>query len=251
MADFGLNISAPGPRYFKANHEGTKIDPHTIVVDLEGAVNIDELGDDITEDANTTLRVTNIVVDEYGNTHRILGDNIFKGVILTIPVEHHEIHCGDSYEATFVGELGNGDSIDILIVVPDEGLTETEPGLQQAVKQYHLKGAVSVEAEGTVEFFEGVTVSANGTAIPIFNRNRNAATYVDFLAIYQGATTTVTGTRIEVQKVGSGKSAGGEAGRSDEWILKDNTSYVLRITNNTTSANYYSLKLDYYVHPGI
>ena len=214
-------------------------------------VHVDTLSDKVSEDSNGSLKVSSQVVDEYGNVQRILGDNIFKGTITTIPVEHHEIHCGDSYEATYVGELANGASIDILIVVPNEGLTETEPGLQQEKKQYHFKGSVNVESEATIEFFEGVTVSANGDEIPVFNRNRNAAAYVDFLAIYQGATTTNTGTRIEVQKIGAGKFSGGEAGRQDEWILKDNTSYILRIKNDTTSANYYAIKFDYYVHPGI
>lgn len=43
MSNFGLNIAAPGPRYFKAEGEGTKDDPNVIGVtsyDYSGGLEI-------------------------------------------------------------------------------------------------------------------------------------------------------------------------------------------------------------------
>jgi len=213
-------------------------------------VSLEELESGISDDTNTSLKVSPQIVDEFGNVQRQLGDNIFKGAVLTIPIEHHEIHCGDSYECSYITNLGNGGVLDVLIVVPNEGLSEAHPGDAQDTKQYHFKGTVATESEATVEFFEAVEVSANGTALNVFCRNRNF-TIGDTLDIYHTPTVTSTGTRLVVAKTGSGRGIGGTLGRSDEFILKDNTLYLLRITNNTTTSEWVSINLDYYVHPGV
>jgi len=211
---------------------------------------IEEFESDVSTNSNSQLNTSPYPVDEFGNYAHILGDNIFKGSLITIPIEHHEIHCGDSYETSHIADLGNGDVLDVLIIVPNEGLSETHPGDAQDTKQYHFKGTVSTELETTIEFFEGVSVSANGNALNVFCRNRNF-TVGDTIDIYESPTVTSTGTRLVVAKLGSAKSYGGTLGRQDEFILKDNTSYILRITNNVTTSNWVSVNLDYYVHPGV
>lgn len=211
---------------------------------------IEEFENEVSTNENKQLNTSPYPVDEFGNYAHILGDNIFKGALITIPVEHHEIHCGDSYEMSHIDDLANGGVLDILIVVPNEGLSETHPGDSQDTKQYHFKGNVSTEAEATVEFFEDVTVSANGNALDVFCRNRNFD-LTDTLDMYEGPTVTSTGTRLVVAKTGSVRSSGGNVGRSDEFILKDNTLYLLRITNNVTTTEWVSVNLDYYVHPGV
>jgi len=211
---------------------------------------IEELESQVSSNNNTQLNTSPHTVDEFGNYTHILGDNIFKGALITIPPEHHEIHCGDSYEMSYIADLSNGGVLNILIIVPNEGLSETNPGDSQGVKQYHLKGTVTTEAEATIEFFEGTTVSANGTAIDVFCRNRNYSSG-DEIDIYHTPTVTSTGTRLIIAKSGSGRSVGGLVGRSDEFILKDNTIYLLRITNDVTTNEWVNVNLDYYVHPGV
>lgn len=191
------------------------------------------------------------MLDEFGNYTHVLGDNIFKGSPVMIPVEHHEIHCGDSYEAHYTGDLGNGATDVFAIIVPNEGLTETEPGAEQSVKQYHLKYVIDTELESSIEIYEGATLTANGTAISIFNRNRNATTFNDFLGFYLTPTVTDNGTLIYEKRLGSDRKIGGTAGRASEYVLKDNTTYLVRITNQTSNENYYNIEIDYYVHPGI
>jgi len=223
---FGIPTSIGPPTYISTEGEGTLDDPHQ-------------------------LKVVQIVEDEYGNVSRVMGDNIFKGALVTVDVAHHEIHCGDSYECSHVADLGNGGVLDVLVVVPNEGVTGGEPGLQQDVKQYHMKARVVGEFEASVNFYEGVTVSDNGTGINVYNRNRNASDYQDFLGVYHTPTVTDTGTLLETNRIGSARTYGGAATRQDEWILRDNTIYLFRITNNVTTDNYIDIHIDYYVHPGI
>lgn len=59
------------------------------------------------------------------------------------------------------------------------------------------------------------------------------------------------GTRLYVKKLGSNKAIGGTANRADEFILKDNIKYLLRITNDTVSNNWVNVNIDYYVHPSV
>lgn len=209
---------------------------------------LEELESGISDDTNSALKVSPYIIDEFGNVARVLGDNIFQGAMIAIPPEHHEIHCGDSYETSFVQDLTNGQVYYVLIVVPNEAGTYPD----QNQKLYHLRGTVFSEAEATVEFYEAPTVgeSGEGTALSVVNRNRNS-TNIDFLDIYKGSTITSDGTWLETNKLGSGIKVGGEANRTDEWVLKNNTSYILKITNDTTTANYVNVKLNYYVHPGI
>ena len=213
-------------------------------------VSLEEFESDVSTNANTQLNVSPYILDEFGNYAHILGDNIFKGSIIAIEPEHHEIHCGDSYEATDNVTLGNGATRDYLIIVPNEGLSETYPGDAQGTKQYHLVGVIESESELQVEFYEASTATA-GTTITSFNRNRNVS-FTDFLAISYGPSITTIGTSIwGPWRVGSGRSTAGSARRTREFILKDNTQYILRITNQTTSNNNVNVEFDYYVHPGV
>jgi len=213
-------------------------------------VSLEEVESGISDDSNSKLKVSSYTIDEFGEVGRVLGDSIFRGVALTIPVEHHEIHCGDSYEATYTAELGNAASAVFAIIVPNENLTETFPGDDQTAKQYHAKIMIDSESELLITMFEAATLSANGTAITIFNRNRNYQ-LTDFLGLYRAPTITANGTQVYQRRIGSGRSFGGAYGRENEWILKDNTIYLVKLVNQVTTANWYNFEIDYYVHPGV
>lgn len=215
-------------------------------------VSLEEFESGVSEDSNTSLRTAPLITDEYANVNRILGDNCFKGSIIAIPPEHHEIHCGDSYTAHHVADLGNGASIDYLITVPDWGdpVSGDDPFGNQGIKVAHFLGELSGESEADVFFYESPTITANGTALSVLNRNRNSSN-VDLLAIYQGATVSATGTELEHTRFGSGRGVGGGVNRTDEWVLKNNTSYLVRVTNLVTTSNYHSIRFQYYVHGGV
>lgn len=214
-------------------------------------VSLEELESGISENSNTQLKTSPNTVDEYGIFNHVLGDNIFRGAPISIPTEHHEIHCGDSYTAHNVADLGNGATLDYIIIVPNWGAVDgSNPGANQAIKLAHWLLQISGESETDVLFYESPTVTANGTALAVRNRNRNSNN-TDFLEIYQGATVSAVGTELEHERFGSGKLVGGLLNRADEWVLKNNTTYLVRVINLTTSLNYHALKFQYYVHPGV
>jgi hypothetical protein len=215
-------------------------------------ISLEEFESGISENSNSQLKTSPYIIDEYGIFAHILGDNIFRGAIITIPTEHHEIHCGDSYECGDTDELGNGASEFYAIIVPDEGTIDgTNTGANQGVKQYHSKAIIETQSEALVNFYEGATLSANGTQLTVINRNRNS-TLTDFLAVYKAPTITNSGTLLPMSKrLGSDRRVGGRAGRENEIIMKNNTIYLVEIINEVTTANNYNFEIDYYVHPGI
>ena len=195
-------------------------------------------------DPNATLIVKPYLIDEFGNTAQMLGDNYYQGSPIVIDVEHHEIHCGDSYRAIRKVDLGNGASDNILITVPNE------TGTELTQKKYHLTIQLDTELEADYSFYEAPTTTANGTAMTFYNRNRNSA-FTTGLTIHHTPTVTADGTLLDGDHWGSGRNAGGAQRGELEWVLKNNTKYLLRITNSTSNNNYISWKIDHYIHPGV
>lgn len=189
------------------------------------------------------MQAQTVIIDEFGNQAQSLGDNVFQGAPIMLDVAHHEIHCGDMYVTTRAVDLGNGASDTIHIVVPNEtGTTLTQ-------KKYHLTFSWDVELEAEINIYEEPTTSNDGTPLTKINRERNS-TYTSSLGIYHTPTSSVDGTLIYTKHLGSGRNSGGQD-RSEEFVLKNNTKYLLRITNSTALANYISWELNHYIHPGI
>ena len=227
-------------------------------------VSLEELENNISVNSNTQLKITpydssgtelgsvsnpttvkSYLTDEYGNTAQMLSDNIFLGAPIVISSEHHEIHCGDSYEATSNFTLGNGATRDFLIIVPNEA------GTGQSQKLYHMLGKIEAESEISVTLYEGADRIA-GTSVSSFNRNRNSSN-TDTLDISHTPTDgTTDGTAIwGPWRVGTGRASAGLLTRNNEFVLKNNTKYILKITNQITSDNNVNVEFDYYVHPGV
>lgn len=192
---------------------------------------------------NNPLPTYTSVIDENGVKSKILGDTIFQGAPIVITPEHHEIHCGDSYTAHRIVDLANGASDNVLITVPNE------TGTGQSQKLYHLNVRGSNEGEVIWYMYEAPTTTDNCTAIANYNRNRNSSNTTG-LTTYHTPTITDDGTLILVAHSGSGKGVGGDR-KSEEIVLKNNTKYLLRCTNQTALANYITWQLDHYIHPGI
>lgn len=102
--------------------------------------------------------------------------------------------------------------------------------------------AVSFNGAGvTAVVYESPTVSTNGTALFVGNLSR-IAPQATTIAAYQGPTITSVGTQISAPNASIGSTAQGQSvvgtfsTGGAERILKSNTSYLLRITNNDTSS---------------
>jgi hypothetical protein len=188
------------------------------------------------------LPIKSMITDEFGGLSPALGDEYFKGAQIVIDPAHHEIHCGDSISTTYVEDLGNGVTRDILIKIPTPEITE---------KRYHFTFDVVSEGEADVSLYENTTVSADGTGINSKNRNRHDPVVAENeVPMFHTPTVTGEGTLLERMHWGSGRGVGGEQRGGQEWILKYGQNYMLRITNATTTNNYISVIINYYVHPG-
>jgi hypothetical protein len=155
-------------------------------------------------------------------------------VIPTIDFAHHEIHEGDSFFVLDYIDLTNGQVYDIQIATPD------------SADLAHMTFTFQSEAEATIIFYEAITATG-GTPITAYNHYRDSATVAGVVLAHTPSVSN-TGTRLVGWIQGSGKTSGGGATSRNEFILKRNKKYLLRITNSTTSNNWFQYALDWYEH---
>lgn len=163
----------------------------------------------------------------------------------TITYAHHEIHSGSSY-CTAVGDsnLGSAGTIMIYFTTPN------------STDRLHFVPAAQGSLSTTFDLIEGATVTAGtGSILPIYNRNRVIGTSGTVLdntnpPVEGRATKDPTGldagTIIYTDTFG-GKKVGGGNRDLNEWVLKQDTTYIARITSNINS-NVVSMALNWYEH---
>ena len=163
-----------------------------------------------------------------------LADASFSAAVVIDPA-HHEIHEGDHYTCADFTDLGNGATYNVLLVTPD------------TASRVHMTFQFATESEATVTLFEDTTTSNDGTPITCYNNRRDS---VNTAALVLTHTPTITGdgTQLARGKSGSGKQVGGEIRGENEWILDQDSKYMLRITNDTALANWVSWLLSWYEH---
>lgn len=170
--------------------------------------------------------------DGLGNT---IGVDKATRSIQTIDYAHHEIHEGDHYFVKGWMDLTNAQVFDFLATTPD------------TLKWAHMLVEFSAEAESHITIYEGTTTSADGTAVTAVNRDRNSSNTAG-LVVTHTPTITGVGTQIASYKMGSSQKTGGTVRANAELILKQNTKYLIRITNDTALNNWFDYLADWYEH---
>lgn len=189
------------------------------------------------------LNVAPYLTDEAGVQSQMLCDTYYGGAPVTIDIGHHEIHCGDMITLYDNVDLGNAAVRDILIIVPNPAIT---------TKRYHFDITIDSESETDYKLYEGTTVSNAGTALTAYNRNRQDPTVAENEVLYYHTpTVTAVGALIDGNHWGAGRGVGGVVRSQNEWVFKNNVSYLVRITNATATNNQISTHISYYVHPGV
>lgn len=91
---------------------------------------------------------------------------------------------------------------------------------------------LNIAFDVTLEIFEGVTVTSNGTPITLFNSDRNSDDTIDML-MFHGATVTNEGVGIprKIRLKGDTKQVFLNT-LTIPYIMKKNTIYGFKITNN-------------------
>ena len=156
-----------------------------------------------------------------GKIHKL--DELFiqdavSGKLVTIAYEHLRIHEGNTFTVLEVTDLGQAGVRNLYIVTPDTN------------KWAHLVWEIEHEKETSIQFYMDSTYSNIGTEITPFNRNGNSPN-IATTKVYHTPTITDVGTLIGIIQQGDGKKAGGSDRQSNEFILKRNTVYLVKITN--------------------
>ncbi len=170
-----------------------------------------------------------------------------SGALLGITNAHHQVHEGNHFTySQSDADFDIADAVELLIITPN------------TTKWAHMIFDIEAVLDTTVEIYEntaaaGHTVLAAQTA---FNNNRNSGTSntttinthnddgADGTLIFKSVFGVSTGTGIN-------HITGGGAERArEEWILKQNSKYVLKITSGTDNS-VMSLKLSWYEHTSI
>jgi hypothetical protein len=159
-----------------------------------------------------------------------------SGALVTIDFAHHEAHEGHSFYYNDVIALGNGATQDYILQVPD---VQAWP---------HFGFSVNFnDGAGIIELYES-TDRIGTTPQTVINRERNGGDGNNMLVYKDQSGGSTDGTRILWQRGGSGKTAGAVLGSSEEIILKQNTWYLLRVTNATNSTNNTTVIVEWYEH---
>lgn len=193
-------------------------------------ISLEELESGISDNSNSQLKVT-----PYESTGGEYKQDVFTGSFTTVSYDHYEIHSGSHFFNKDWVDLGNGATYDILVVTPD------------TTKWTHLIFNIGTEAETNITWYKDTITSNDGTLLPVINRNGNSAT-VNGTLLYHTPTITNVGTPFALYKSGSGKLSGGTSRANNEAIFEQNTKYLLRITNATTSNNWVDWIIDWYEH---
>lgn len=147
------------------------------------------------------------------------GQDISTGSFQIISYEHKEIHNGSHFNyCDFVLGAAVDSVIEFILQTPD------------TTSWVHFSFVVNSSAGITVELFEGASGITGGTSISPRNNNRNSTNTADITIIKDPSGITSDGTRAAGYVSGANKSTG-FIKRENEHVLKQNETYLTRITS--------------------
>lgn len=166
--------------------------------------------------------VSSATITAWGNLDSIqqAGSN---HSVLTTDYAHHEIHEGDHYFLKGWQDVGANATISFLWRVPNN------------TKWPHARWNLAAEAEATFTMYENPTVAAAGSAVTVWNNNRNS-TNTPGVTAFSTPSITALGTPIYAAKLGSGRSIGGADSVGNELVGKQNEDYLFVMANNDATA---------------
>lgn len=162
----------------------------------------------------------------------IIVDSVNTLVGLTVGIEHHEIHEGESYHYTTINTLGSGSTVSYLII------PSSDPN-----KKAHFRYFVEAEGSSAIYFTENASITGV-TSLMMCNHNRNS-TNVSGLVTMTTTGTSTGGTLLDSKSFGSGNNAPGGTFTPEEWVLKTGNTYTFTFKSNAAN-NITSLLFHYY-----
>lgn len=184
-----------------------------------------------------------IITNKYENPVEI---DIATRVLIGIDYAHHEVHSGSHYFTGYSAALTSGQVLTIGITTPN------------TTKLPHMLIGYNSADEALFELLEDVTSFSGGLSLTAYNSDRNSSSTsgLTLIAGHTGSNliTPTGGTVIfneyygEAGATPSRAGAGGGNRNDNEIILKQNTKYLFRITDQSASGNNSSITLEWYEH---
>ena len=195
------------------------------------------------------------------NEFDAVGIDASTNAVNVIGYEHHELHEGSSFHVGY----------SVTTASSDDDVTAIMFKTPNTTKWLHLVATFSCSAAAEAIINEGPTLtdSGDGSDKAVLNRNRNSTATSTVQSLEDtptvGSVTTMNeaewtavgvsaGTELshEFLAAGTGPRPSGGASRGEqEWVLKQNTTYVFYLQNTGAAANAHSISLDWYEHTAI
>ncbi len=173
-----------------------------------------------------------------GSGTAVAGIDTISSTLPVIQTEHYEVHKGNYFTVTEY-------DADVDIVGPKIWHISTPDTALRA----HTIFSVTSDTAGTVEFWEGPTITNSGTGLTPRNNDRTSSDTTTF-KFWTGPTVSASGTLLQVDRIGTYKPQtriGGKLRQYSEFILAQNQSYLLKFTTDadngkvTFNGEYYEI----------
>jgi len=163
-----------------------------------------------------------------------------RNYIVNAPVLKKKVEEGIAYTCSDIKKsLASGSSVGFLLQNPSGSGKEVHVVVVEVVGK----------AEGDIEVYLGVTVTASGTSIPITNMNRNYPDNSVCSAEFDGTYDTSGATRLHRKALpgGSGIRAIGSATElGEEVVLPEGDNILILIYNTSDKSSDYSCEFTWY-----
>lgn len=110
--------------------------------------------------------------------------------------------------------------------------------IKTGAKKVHFIGALTTGAKVTYQLYKQSTITADGTALPIYNHNHNS-TNTMLATVFRGAIASNNGTLFRNGQAGFGSTPGqavtGQVLQGIEYVFLPNTDYLLIHTPSTST----------------
>jgi hypothetical protein len=172
------------------------------------------------------------------------GD-IISNIPVVMDFDHHQLHEGEIFRwSVYVASLALNANKDIRLVVPN--ITITHNAVTDCP---HLRFEFISASGGRAFLYEGPTTSADGTPRTPIAMERNG-TYTPKLLIYEDPVVDAVGTMLWQGLMVAVAKAGATDGSASEFVLKNNTAYLLRFTSGL-DANQLLIRIVFYEDQGV
>lgn len=180
------------------------------------------------------------------------GD-VISSLPVVIDFDHHQIHEGEAFRYGFyANSVGVNANFDVELTVANiSGITDAASNVRKAP---HLRFEIVTSGAANMFVYESPTYSAPA---PTWNARTPVAlerygTYTPHISLADSTDATLnTGTQIwRGMTTASKNQGGGVADSANEFVLKNNTKYLIRVTS-ASAANSVLVRVVWYEDAGV